>query len=121
MDIYRKSYAVGLRSVAKIVDLFETRRSRSSGRWHPCWSRKAQLSGSSFGADAADIRDGVCQFSDRHFTAAVEAKATLGVVRKFDSGIGDVVELYRWDICSEGIYEVREAIQFAKKIVKLSR
>lgn len=60
-------------------------------------------------------------FFDRHFSATVEAKAALGAVRKFDSRIGEVLDLERWDIPSEQINEIREALQSAEQMVKLAR
>lgn len=60
-------------------------------------------------------------FFDRHFSATVDAKAALGVVRKFDSRIGEVLDLERWDIPSEKIDELRGALQDAEKNVKLVR
>lgn len=60
-------------------------------------------------------------FFDRHFSATVDAKAALGVVRKLDSRIGEVLDLERWDIPSERINELREALQAAQQMVKISR
>lgn len=58
-------------------------------------------------------------FFDRHFSATVEAKAALGVVRRFDPRIGQVLDVERWDIPAEKIDEIRHALQRADQKVKL--